>query len=147
MKTRLLDQTAGTRTFVIIFDKDDEAKDGLTQFATEHNVTAAHLTAVGGFSRAVLGYFSRDKKEYERIPVDEQVEVLSLVGDVAVKPDGKPEVHAHVVVGRRDGSTRGGHLLEASVWPTLEVVVTDSPEYLRKTPDPETGLAVINPEA
>jgi predicted DNA-binding protein with PD1-like motif len=147
VKTRLLDATGGTRTFVVIFDKGDEARQGLTTFVTEQQVTAAHFTAVGGFSHAVLGYFSRDSKEYEHIPVEEQVEVLSLVGDVAVKPDGTPEVHAHVVVGRRDGTTRGGHLLEGSVWPTLEVVMTDSPNYLRKTPDPETGLALINPQA
>jgi predicted DNA-binding protein with PD1-like motif len=137
----------GTRTFAVIFDKGDEARTGLTSFAQQNSVAGAHFTAIGGFSHAVLGYFDRQRKEYTRIPVDEQVEVLSLVGDVALTPDARAEVHAHVVVGRSDGSTLGGHLLEASVWPTLEVLVTDSPRHLRKTHDPETGLALISTQA
>jgi uncharacterized protein len=144
VRARQLRQEQGTRTFVVVFDKGDEAKAGLTAFAQENQVSAAQITGVGAFSRAVLGYFDRQNKEYQRIPVDEQVEVLSLVGDVALKPDGAPEVHAHVVVGRSDGTTLGGHLLEADVWPTLEVVLTDTPQHLRKKHDPETGLALID---
>ena len=146
MKAQLLDEQQGTRIFVVVFDKGDEAKSGLTSFAKEQRIAGAQLTAVGGFSRAVLGYFDRERKEYLKNKVDEQVEVLSLIGDVALTPKGEPEVHAHVVVGRRDGTTLGGHLLEAEVWPTLEVVVTDSPRHLQKTHDAETGLALINPQ-
>jgi predicted DNA-binding protein with PD1-like motif len=146
VKAQLLDEQHGSRTFVVVFDKGDEAKAGLTAFAQDNRVSAAQLTAVGGFSRAVLGYFDRQRKEYKRIPVEEQVEVLSLVGDVALKPDGGPEVHAHVVVGRSDGTTLGGHLLEAEVWPTLEVVLADAPRHLRKRHDAETGLALLNPQ-
>ena len=91
----------------------------------------------------MLGYFDRERKEYEEIPVDEQVEVLSLVGDVALDPDGAPVVHAHAVLGKRDGSTAGGHLLEGHVRPTLEVMLIESPAHLRKRHDPETGLALI----
>jgi predicted DNA-binding protein with PD1-like motif len=145
VRAQQLKEEQGTRTFVLVFDKGDEAKAGLTAFAQQNQLSAAQLTGVGAFSRAVLGYFDRGKKEYQRIPVNEQVEVLSLVGDVALKPDGSPEVHAHVVVGRSDGTTLGGHLLEADVWPTLEVVLTDAPQHLRKKHDPETGLALINP--
>jgi predicted DNA-binding protein with PD1-like motif len=132
---------------VLVFDKGDEAKAVLSAFARDNRISAAQLTAVGGFSRAVLGYFDRARKDYKKIPVDAQVEVLSLIGDVALKPDASPEVHAHVVLGRADGSTLGGHLLEGEVWPTLEVVLTDAPRHLRKTHDAETGLALINPRA
>jgi predicted DNA-binding protein with PD1-like motif len=74
--------------------------------------------------------------------VREQVEVLSLIGDVALQ-DGEPKVHAHVVVGRADGSTRGGHLVEAHVRPTLELTLTESPAHLHKQFDPESDLALI----
>lgn len=147
MQSTVVDQQQGRRTFAVVFDKGDEARTGLTEFARQNQVAGAQLTAVGGFSRAVLGYFDRQRKEYARIPVDEQVEVLSLIGDVALNPEGSPEVHAHVVVGRSDGTTLGGHLLEGHVWPTLEVIVTDSPHHLRKTHDPDTGLALINVRA
>ena len=100
------------------------------------------MTAIGAFRDATLGYFDWEAKEYLKIPVNEQVEVLSLIGDVALK-DGEPKVHAHVVVGRSDGSTRGGHLIEAHVRPTLEVIVTESPVHLHKQVDEESGLALI----
>jgi predicted DNA-binding protein with PD1-like motif len=91
----------------------------------------------------VLGYFERERKDYKRIPLQEQIEVLSLIGNIALA-DGKPKLHAHVVIGKSDGSAHGGHLLEAHVWPTLEVIVVESPQHLRRTYDTETGLALLN---
>jgi predicted DNA-binding protein with PD1-like motif len=141
MRWTLIDN-AEERTYAIVFDKGDEARAGLERFAREQNIDAAHLTAIGAFSGATLGYFDREKKEYQKIPVKEQVEVLSLIGDVAVYR-GEPTVHAHVVVGRSDGTTRGGHLLEAHVRPTLEVVLVEAPAHLQRKHDPESGLALI----
>ena len=145
MKSTLLDAT-GPRTWVLIFDKGDEPVAGLTAFAKAQMLGAAHFTAIGAFSDVTLGYFDRAKRDYKKIPLHEQVEVLSLLGDVALDK-GEPKVHAHVVVGRADGEARGGHLLEAHVWPTLEVVLVESPRHLRKRHDPETGLALIDPGA
>lgn len=132
------------KTFALIFEKGDEVMRETTAFARRERLTAAHLTAIGAFRDAVLGYFDPARKDYRRIPVREQVEVLTLAGDVAVK-DGEPQVHAHVVLGLSDGSTRGGHLLEAHVWPTLELILVESPAELRRRSDPETGLALIDP--
>ncbi len=145
MKSTLLDAT-GPRTWVLIFDKGDEPVAGLTAFAKAQKLGAAHFTAIGAFSDVTLGYFDRAKRDYKKIPLHEQVEVLSLLGDIALDK-GEPKVHAHVVVGRADGEARGGHLLEAHVWPTLEVVLVESPRHLRKRHDPETGLALIDPTA
>jgi predicted DNA-binding protein with PD1-like motif len=145
MKSTLLDAT-GPRTWALIFDKGDEPVAGLTAFAKAQQLGAAHFTAIGAFSDVTLGYFDRAKRDYKKIPLHEQVEVLSLLGDVALDK-GEPKVHAHVVVGRADGEARGGHLLEAHVWPTLEVVLVESPRHLRKRHDPETGLALIDPTA
>jgi len=145
MKATLLDST-GARTWALIFDKGDEPVAGLTAFARAQKLGAAHFTAIGAFSDVTLGYFDRAKRDYKKIPLREQVEVLSLIGDVALDDD-EPKVHAHVVVGRADGEARGGHLLEGHVWPTLEVVLVESPRHLRKRHDPETGLALIDPTA
>ena len=98
----------------------------------------AHFTAIGGFREAVLGYFDRDELRYREIPVDVQAEVLSLAGTVA-QGEQKLVVHAHAILGLRDGSTRCGHLLRASVWPTLDVVLIESPRHLRRRRDAETG--------
>lgn len=144
MKTRLLHETDHLRTYVLVFDKGEEAVRGLTDFAIEEDVSAASLTGVGAFSGATLAYFAPEKMDYLDIPVDDQVEVLSLIGDVAIA-EGEPEVHAHVVVGHRDGTTSGGHLMRAIVFPTLEVIVTETPAHLHKRHDPETGLNLIDP--
>jgi uncharacterized protein len=132
------------RMLVAVFDAGDDVSAGLASLAEQESLTAASFTAIGAVERAVLGWYDLDAREYRPIPVDEQAEVLSLVGDVATGPDGKPAVHAHAVLGLRDGSARGGHLLEATVRPTLEVVLTESPARLRKSFRPEFGLALID---
>lgn len=142
MKSKVLNE-GPERTIALIFDKGDEVISTLQQFARDHNLTASRFSAIGALQSAVLGYFAWERKDYERIPVDEQVEVLSLNGDIALDGD-EPKVHAHAVLGRRDGSTVGGHVLEARVRPTLEVILVESPGYLRKTCDRETGLALID---
>ena len=146
MKAKLLDAT-GQKTFALVFDKGDEVVAELTAFAKAERVGAAHFTAIGAFSEVTLGYFQRDRKEYKRMVVAEQVEVLSLLGDIALDPTGVAKAHAHVVVGLSDGQTRGGHLLAARVWPTLEVILVESPAFLRKRHDPDSGLALIDPAA
>jgi predicted DNA-binding protein with PD1-like motif len=142
MRSKLLQDHQGERTFAVIFDTGDEALAGLRNFAREANLLGAHFTAIGAFREVTLGYFDVERKQYQKIPVREQVEVLSLVGNVADN-EGKPQIHAHVVVGKRDGTAHGGHLLEAHVWPTLEVIVVESPRHLYRHHDPATGLALI----
>ncbi len=142
MKSKLIHKEHGEKTFALIFDTGDEAMSGLVEFAKANSLGASHFTAIGAFQDVTLGYFDWDSKQYQNIPIREQVEVLSLIGDVALK-DGEPKVHAHVVVGRSDGSTRGGHLIAGHVRPTLEVILTESPAHLQKEIDEESGLALI----
>ena len=141
MRTKLLDAT-GQKTFALVLDRGDEVVAELTAFAKAESMTAAHFTAIGAFSAVTLGYFDRASKQYLKIPVREQVEVLSLIGDIAIAKEG-PQVHAHVVIGGRDGAARGGHLLDARVWPTLEVILVESPRHLHRRHDADTGLALI----
>jgi predicted DNA-binding protein with PD1-like motif len=128
---------------VLVFDTGDEVVSTLTKFARDNKMAAAHFTGIGAFSDAGIGYFDLQKKDYLRNRVDEQVEVVSLIGDIALDK-GEPRVHAHVVVGKKNGVAMGGHLLEAHVRPTLELVVQDSGEQLRRKFDPESGLALID---
>ena len=142
MRTTLVHEQAGQRTFVVILETGDEVMACLQKVADEQRLSAAQVTAIGAFSDAVITYFDWERKEYDPIPVKEQVEVASMVGDVALS-EGKPTLHVHLVLGRRDGSALAGHLKEAHVRPTLEVVITESPAHLRKEKDPETGRALI----
>jgi len=143
MEFRQINQSP--KTFVLVFQTGDELAKGLLKFAEEQKLSAASFTAVSALNSVRLAWFNWDTKKYERsVALDEQVELLSLIGDVALQ-DAKPVVHAHVVIGRKDGTAHGGHLLEAHVRPTCEVVLTESPVHLQKFLDPVSGLALIRP--
>ncbi|SEK55352.1 hypothetical protein SAMN04515665_10319 [Blastococcus sp. DSM 46786] len=131
----------------LVFETGEEVVSGLTEWATGHELPGSSFTAIGAFSEATLGYYDLDEQEYAEIPVDGQVEVLTLAGDITLDGQGGWQVHGHVVCGRRDGSTVGGHLLRAVVRPTLEVVVTAGAAHLRRRHDPASGLALIDPAA
>jgi predicted DNA-binding protein with PD1-like motif len=146
MKTALLAENNGLRTFVLVCQTGDEAMKALSAFAAEQGLGGSHFTAIGAFSEAVVAYFDWPSKQYRRISIPEQVEVLSLVGDVAIE-NGEPKVHAHVVLGKADATAHGGHLIEGHVRPTLEVLITETPRHLQRRLDPASGLALINPTA
>jgi predicted DNA-binding protein with PD1-like motif len=136
---------AGTsqRVHVIVLEKGEEVIASLRQVARDADIRSAHFTAIGAFSDIVLGFFDRDRRRYIEIPVPEQVEVLALTGNFT-EQDDRSRIHAHAVVGKRDGSAYGGHLLRAHVFPTLEVVATEVAAELRRAVDPEVGIALIN---
>jgi predicted DNA-binding protein with PD1-like motif len=145
MQAKIIDD--GTeRTWVLVLATGDEVVATLTAFASREHLAAARFTAIGALSDAVLGYFDWETRDYARIPVQEQVEVLALVGDVA-KEGAASKVHAHVVIGKRNGTAHGGHLLEAHVRPTLEVMLTEAPARLSRVFDPRSGLALIDVDA
>lgn len=131
------------KTYVIIFDTGDEVAAGVKRVAEELHLGSASFKAIGAFSSVRLAWFNWQSKKYEpSVVLDEQVELLSLIGDVALK-DGAPQVHAHVVIGKSDGTAHGGHLQQATVRPTCELILTESPKHLQKQVDPESGLALI----
>jgi uncharacterized protein len=143
MRHRLVSKTP--ETYAIVFETGDELAKGLKDFAVEQELTAASFKAIGALSSVELGWFDWDDKQYHTsVQLDEQIELLSLIGDIALK-DGKPAVHAHVVVGKKDGTAHGGHLIKATVRPTCEIILTVSPAHLIKQIDPESGIALIRP--
>jgi predicted DNA-binding protein with PD1-like motif len=146
MKSQLLADAGGQRTFALVLETGDEIMGCVKQFAARHELSAAQLSAIGALSHATLAYFDWDLKDYQHNRIDEQVEVASLTGDIALAPDGGRAVHIHAVLGRRDGAALAGHLMSGHVRPTLEIVLTEQPAHLRKRVDPATGLALINPE-
>jgi len=142
MRARLLRESDGLRTFAVVFTTGDELGEGLLRFAREHGVRSASLSGIGGLSDVVLGFFAMETKEYRRIPIREQLEVMSLLGNIS-EFEGAPRVHAHIVVGKSDGSAWGGHLLEGHVRPTMEVFVCETGGELRRQKDEETGLPLL----
>jgi uncharacterized protein len=146
MKSKLISPAGAVdqpRTYVVVLERGDEFTASMSRFVEEHGLSAGQLSAIGAFSSVVFGYFEWERKDYRRIRVDEQVEVIALLGSVALK-DRRPHLHPHVTVAKADGSAWGGHLLEAVVRPTLEVVIIESPQELARRFDPESGLALLD---
>lgn len=143
MQHKLLATAAGQRSFAVVFETGEEVMEGLQAFAREQGLAGSRFSAIGALQDAVLGYFDVNTREYRPIHIAKQVEVLSLLGDVSLAPNGAPQVHAHVVVGQADGSAHGGHLLRATVRPTLEVMLIEEPAHLQRRFDPASGIALI----
>ena len=144
MWVKVLTTGKGPTEYAVIFRNGDDPYAGLTQFAAQYQIQSAHLTAIGAFRDVHLGFYDPQKKMYRLIPIDTQVEVVSLVGDIA-QLDGKPAVHMHCVVSMPDGRALGGHFLSAHVEPLLEVFVTADPVALHKKHDEATGLSLMDP--
>jgi uncharacterized protein len=144
MQVQLLSRGEQTTEYAVIFGEGDEAFSGLLAFAQKYRVTSAHFTAIGGLSSATLAWYDPQRKMFKKIPIDGQVEVVSMIGDIALY-EGKPVVHAHMAVATSDGTVHGGHVLAAYVSPTLEVMVTVDPIAMQKRLDSENGLTLIDP--
>jgi len=143
MDAKLLLDDRGQRTYMLVFAIGDEVVSELTDFARKEKLAGSHFMAIGAFREATLGFFNLEKKDYKKIPVSEQVEVVSLLGDIALQEDGSPKIHAHAVLSRADGSTIAGHLINGQVRPTLEMTVVETPTALRRRHDAAIGLGLI----
>lgn len=132
------------RTFVLVLDQGEEAFGAITDFANKEQVGGAAVTAIGTFAHAEVGWLDLAAKGYKRIAVNEQCEVLSLIGDVAESDNGKASLHLHAVLGLQDGSVRGGHFLSGSVRTTLEVTINETVKHMRRKKRPDLGIALLD---
>jgi uncharacterized protein len=143
MQSKLVSRPGETRVWIAVLAEGEEVKRSLLELAAKEKIDDASFLALGAFARATVAYFDWQEKKYQNIPVNEQVEVITLVGDIVPDEKGKASLHAHTVLGRSDGSTRGGHLQEGHVRPTLEITITETPAHLTRRKHPELGIALI----
>lgn len=146
MLSKLVSKPGETRVWIAVLNRGEDVKEALLKMARQEGIENVSFVALGAFEKATLGYFDWQEKKYQQIAVDEQVEVITLVGDIVPDEKGSLSFHAHTVLGRRDGSTRGGHLVAGHVRPTLEVTMTELPAHLTRRKHPELGLALIESE-
>jgi len=141
MKYKLINNDQ-QKTFAIVLESGEEVMENIMAFAKKEKVSICQFTAIGAFSQTVVGFFDFSIKDYKKILFNEQMEVLTLNGDISLFKDDY-KIHCHVILGKEDGSAHGGHLIKATVHPTLEIILTESPAYLKRQIDEETGLALI----
>jgi predicted DNA-binding protein with PD1-like motif len=142
MQSKLIDDRAES-TFAVAFEAGEEVMSGLLQFATEHNLAGAHFTAIGAFERVTLGFFEMQKKDYKRIPINEQVELMSLVGNIARDSKGEPKVHAHVSSAKRMERHTAGICWTRTSARRWRSSSWNSARHLCRTTRPDLGLALL----
>jgi predicted DNA-binding protein with PD1-like motif len=130
-------------TYVLRFEEGETFPSKFLEFLSAHEVKRGSFTGIGALRRSRIAYFDVEKREYLDREFDEQMEVLALVGNVALHED-EPLVHVHVTLGRRDYSVIGGHLREGIVRPTLEVTLHAGREPLQRAVDPKYGLPALD---
>ncbi|HVV28508.1 MAG TPA: PPC domain-containing DNA-binding protein [Rhizomicrobium sp.] len=145
MQSRMVSKPGETRTWIAVLEAGEEVVDRLLALAVQEDIGNASFVALGAFEKATIAYFDWQAKKYRHIPVSEQVEVITLVGDIVPDDQGKPSLHAHTVLGRADASTRGGHLVRGYVRPTLEVTMRELPAHLARHRHPGLGVALVEP--
>jgi uncharacterized protein len=133
----------GSKEYALVLARGDEVMTALSDFARAERITAASFTAIGAVRDAEVGWFDFEKQRYKAMLHDDQLEVLSLLGDIGVGADGGATVHAHASLGRESGRAFGGHLIRATVSPTLEVFVTTYLQPMKKQRDPQDDVELF----
>jgi predicted DNA-binding protein with PD1-like motif len=145
VKVKLISQSSQSKTYCIIFADGDEVLSGLKEFAVKYHVTSAHFTAIGDAKSAKFGWYDKKKQMFRVNEINNFAEITSLMGDISLY-NNNPVVHAHINLATEDGLVHGGHLLEAIVSPTLQLMLTVEPVALYKKLDKESGILIIDPD-
>ena len=107
------------RDLFVRLDKGEELHSAIRSLS-EHGITAAALTSgIGRVRNTAIGFLDSEGI-YQKLVVDEPMELLSMQGNLAPGPDG-PFTHIHIVASDDDHVVRGGHLFEATVEVTAEI--------------------------
>ena len=107
------------RDLFLRLDKGEEVH-GSVRSLGEHGIRAAALTSgIGRIRNTSIGYLDSEGI-YQKVTIEEPMELLSMQGNLAPGPDG-PFSHIHVVTSNDEHEVKGGHLFEATVEVTAEI--------------------------
>jgi len=130
------------RVFLGRLPYESDLLDALTAFCADNGLNAAFLSAIGALTMATIGFYNQEDKSYETILIEETLELASLTGNLSLK-DGKPMVHAHVVLSRENGEAVAGHLMSPTRVFAGEVFAAElRGEPLAREFDETTGLTL-----
>lgn len=129
--------------YMVVLARGEKVIESLTAFAAEYAISGAALSGLGAVEDATLCFYDLPEKEYVCETIAPAQEVVAMTGNIALV-DNVPFVHAHLALGDRDLSMRGGHLKEATVAVTLEVMVLPFAAALHRKMNDAIGLKLID---
>jgi len=130
---------------LIVLERGEEVIGTLTEYCERSHLTHAFFQGLGAVEEAEVGFYRLNSKSYDFKILPETHEVASLLGNITLV-EGKPFVHAHVVLSRADDSLScvGGHLKKARVAVTLEIHLTTLAVSVERKLDDAIGLRLID---
>jgi predicted DNA-binding protein with PD1-like motif len=131
------------RRYILRIDKGEEVFSSLLEFADRQNVLAAAFQGIGACGEVEMGDFDLKTKTYNKHTIKENLEIISLIGNIAVL-DNKPALHAHGSFGRPDLSVLGGHVFKVVVSVTCEIFLIKLDGDLQRNPDKDSNLNLLS---
>ena len=123
---RVTDLGKSARTYRVNMTKGDDILSGLTEFAEKYQIKNGHFTGLGAINKGLFGWTDVERGVgQKKIELNEEAEIVSLMGSISVNAQGQSNVHAHGTVALSDGTVKGGHWWEARVSIIAEVFVTE----------------------
>ena len=133
------------RVIIAKMEKGEDVIKTIEKVASDHGVRTGQLTLIGAIEGARLGFFNRHSLEYVEFTVDEDLEVVSCMGDITTMQDGTLVVHAHMIAADEKGDCHGGHLLPGcKVSVTIELVIFETEDEIKRARDDSTGLNLMD---
>lgn len=111
----------------------------IQKFCENKKIHLATVSGIGSLKSVTLGFFNPETKEYQQKTFKEPLEMASLAGNI-VEKDGKPLLHFHTTVAGDNYKALAGHMVEAQVSLTAEIVITMVKGKIYKAFDDRTGL-------
>ena len=136
---------------VIRLRKGDKLVESIKEVLEKENVKAGFITGIGACDRLEIGLFDPSKKKYKTKTYEENLEIASLTGNIS-NMDGKLYTHFHIICGRVEsnpakgslsGAAIAGHLNEAEISLTAEIVITTINGDINRKHDPDLGINLI----
>ena len=137
-------ETKISRVIVGRVYRDEDLIDSIISIVKKHNIKGGLINIIGAFKKVTIGYFNIETKDYKLLDVEEDLELVSCIGNIAWK-DGEPMVHLHISVGKGDYSIIGGHLSQPCIVSvTAEIYILEVEDQVKRAIDSEFNLSLLN---
>jgi len=137
-------ETKISRVIVGKVEPNEDLVDSIIEMIKKYNIKSGFIKCIGALKTFTIGFYIIDSKEYKMKTFNENVELISCIGNIAYK-DGEPIIHLHVSLGRGDYSVIGGHLSKPSIVSvTGEVCIYEIDQKLYRANDPQFNLSLLN---
>lgn len=108
--------------YIVRLDKGEEIVSSITELVRNEKISLASVSGIGAVNKVTIGLFEVESKEYNKKELQGDFEILYLSGNIS-QMDGQEYLHFHITIGDKNFNAYGGHLNEAFVSATAEIII------------------------